>query len=278
VPQLLRQKSLFAKDFVLVTATSEAKSAKANSGLHDPFIWHKLHSLTGIFPIGFFLVQHLIANSYVLRGPRVYNTVVAAYAYLPFVAVLEVTLIYIPILYHSIYGFYISAYGSPNVGTYPYLRNWMYTLQRISGVVMFFFIGFHVWNTSLQKYLLDWQGDKDPARVVQYVSLAHQMANPWMYAFYIVGVTATVFHFAYGIWGFCIRWGLTISARSQKSLAYLCAGIFFIFTGMGLWTALSLHDAGIKQLSKRAGVTAASQAGLENFHTANYLTSLVRTI
>jgi succinate dehydrogenase / fumarate reductase cytochrome b subunit len=229
---------------VLVTANPGADTGKTKSRLRDPFIWHKLHSLSGIVPIGVFLVQHLIANSYALRGEQAYNTVISVYGYLPFVAVLEIAIIYVPILYHSIYGIYISAYGSPNVGSYAYVRNWMYTLQRITGVIAFFYIGFHLWNTSIQKYILGWQGNPNPETAIQYSAMAAQMSNPWMFAAYVIGITATVFHFSNGIWNFCIRWGITISEKSQRATAFVCAAIFLILTGVGIWTAASLRAAG----------------------------------
>jgi succinate dehydrogenase / fumarate reductase, cytochrome b subunit len=231
------------KDFVLVTASPGAEKPNANDGLRDPYIWHKLHSLSGIVPIGIFLVQHLIANSYALRGPRAYNTVISVFSYLPFVAVMEIVIIYIPILFHSIYGFWIAAYGRPNMGSYSYTRNWMYFLQRVSGVIAFFYIGFHIWNTSLQKYILEWSGDPHPERAVGYTALTSQMANDWMFAAYLIGITATVFHFSNGIWNFCIRWGLTISAQSQKMTAYVCVGVFIVLSGTGIWTACSLRSA-----------------------------------
>ena len=213
--------------------------------LRDPYVWHRLHSASGIFPIGFFLLQHLLANSYALRGPAAYDTVIKVYGGLPFVAVLEVVLIYVPILYHSFYGFWITAYGQPNLGRYRYGRNWMYFLQRVSGVVAFFYIGYHVWNTSLQKYFLLWQGDHDPEKVIRYAAMAHQMADPAHFIIQAVGIIATVFHFTNGLWNFCIRWGFTISARSQRLNQYVCWLLFFVFTGMGLWSIAHLRHDGL---------------------------------
>ena len=221
------------------TAPLVNETGNGKGRLRDPYLWHKLHSFTGIFPIGVFLLQHLIANSYALRGRAEYNTVVSVFGYLPFVAVLEVTVIYLPILYHAIYGFYIAAYGQANLGRYGYGRNWLYFLQRASGVIAFFYIGFHIWNTSLQKY---WHG----VGAIQYDSMAGQMANPWYFAAYLIGITATVFHFTNGLWNFCIRWGITISARSQRLNSYLCWSLFAVFTLMGLATITHLHFVGLR--------------------------------
>lgn len=227
----------------------ENTTSRPKSRLHDPYLWHKLHSASGIFPIGIFLVQHLIANSYALRGPAAYDTVVKVFGYLPFVLVLEVLLIYIPILYHSIYGFWITAYGQPNLGRYQYGRNWMYFLQRASGVVAFFYIGYHVWHTSFAKYWEQIQHHPNPESVIQYQQMAQNLSSNWVLAIYAVGIIATVFHFTNGLWNFCIRWGITISAHSQRVNQYVCWGLFFVFTFIGLWTAIHLHQDGVRGIS-----------------------------
>ena len=234
----------------MATAAPASQPGSANETtnvrgrMRDPYLWHRLHSLSGIVPIGIFLVQHLIANSYALRGPEAYNTVVKVFGYLPFVAVLEVLVIYLPLLYHSIYGFWIAAYGQANLGRYSYGRNWMYFLQRASGVVAFFYIGFHIWNTSIQKYLLQWHHVANPEQAISYNTMAHQMAQPWFFAAYAVGIIATVFHFTNGLWNFCIRWGITISARSQRLNQYVCWSLFVVFAAIGLATANHLRADG----------------------------------
>ncbi len=225
-----------------------ARPAKAK--FHDPYFWHKLHSLTGILPIGIFLIQHLIANSYALHGDTLvqrvdsYNTVIKVFGYLPFVAVLEILIIYVPILFHSFYGLFITAYGKYNVGAYSYGRNWQYTLQRVSGVLALIYIGVHVYNTSIQKYVLEWHHQVNPTYAISYQAMAAQNANNWYFLFAAVGIVATVFHFSSGLWNFCIRWGLTISRRSQIAMGYIAAGVFLIFSTIGLWTLTSFHYAG----------------------------------
>lgn len=229
----------------MAVATPEKNETSERAGQHDPYLWHKLHSASGIFPLGIFLLQHLIANSYALLGAGAYNDVIRFYGRLPFVAVLEILLIFVPILYHSIYGIWITAYGQPNLGRYQYGRNWMYFLQRVSGVIAFFYIGYHIWNTSLQKYLLIWQGDPHPEHVIQYTAMAHQMADPLHFWIQAIGIVATVFHFTNGWWNFCIRWGITISAYSQRLNQYFCWGLFAVFSGIALWTIMHLRADGL---------------------------------
>ena len=229
-----------------IAAEQTPHTTQRNGLLSDPYLWHKLHSASGIFPLGFFLVQHLVANSYALRGAGAYDTVIKVYGGLPFVAVLEVALIYIPILYHSLYGISITAYGQPNLGRYPYGRNWMYFLQRVSGIIAFFYIGYHVWNTSLQKYILLWHHVPNPEQAISYHAMSLQMADPLHFWIQAIGIVAVVFHFANGFWNFCIRWGLTISARSQRLNEYACWSLFFLFAGMGLWSIAHLRADGLR--------------------------------
>ena len=63
---------------------------------------------------------------------------------LPLLPAIEWTFIYLPILYHTFYGFWIIATGQPNVDRYRYGKNWFYLMQRISAIVLVFFMAFHI--------------------------------------------------------------------------------------------------------------------------------------
>ena len=63
---------------------------------------------------------------------------------LPLLPLVEWTFIYLPILYHTFYGFWIIATGQPNVDRYRYGKNWFYLMQRISAIVLVFFMIFHI--------------------------------------------------------------------------------------------------------------------------------------
>ena len=95
----------------------------------------KLHSLTGIVPIGAFLVIHLSINSLRTVGVWPYQLSIDAINNLPFLLIIEITFIYIPILFHSVMGFYVVRLAKTNVHRYRYPRNGLYTLQRISGAI-----------------------------------------------------------------------------------------------------------------------------------------------
>jgi succinate dehydrogenase / fumarate reductase cytochrome b subunit len=108
------------------------------------YLFLKLHSLTGIVPIGAFLVIHICVNSLRTVGVWPYQLSIDAINNLPFLLIIEITCIYIPILFHSVMGFYVVRLAKTNVHRYRYPRNGLYTLQRISGAVVFVFLIYHL--------------------------------------------------------------------------------------------------------------------------------------
>ncbi len=116
------------------------------AGEGHSFFWRKLHSLTGIVPIGAFLVEHIVSNFETWNGPLAYAQQVKFLNGLPLVRVLEWTFIFIPLLYHALYGVYIWWQGRSNVNVYPWAGNWGYFTQRVTGLIALVYIGYHVWT------------------------------------------------------------------------------------------------------------------------------------
>ena len=59
-------------------------SLRAGEG--NSFLLRRLHSLTGIIPIGAFLIEHFISNSEATKGAQAYNDQVKFLTSLPFVS------------------------------------------------------------------------------------------------------------------------------------------------------------------------------------------------
>ena len=75
-----------------------------------------------------------------LRGPQrplAYGAQVKFLNSLPLVRVLEWVFIFLPILYHGLYGVWIWLRGKSNLVYYPWAGNWMYTAQRYTGLIAF---------------------------------------------------------------------------------------------------------------------------------------------
>src|ERR1700740_1217401 len=82
--------------------------APLRAGQGTSFLLPRLHSLTGIVPVGAFLFEHiLISNSTAISGPDAYAKQVAFLAGLPLVFFLELIGIWLPIAFHALYGFFI---------------------------------------------------------------------------------------------------------------------------------------------------------------------------
>ncbi|UNP80847.1 succinate dehydrogenase cytochrome b558 subunit [Bacillus mycoides] len=197
------------------------------------YTFRKWHSLMGVIPVGVFLTQHLIVNNFATRGAEAFNKAAGFMELLPFRYALEIFIIFLPILYHAIYGLYIAFTAKNNAVSYGYFRNWMFVFQRISGIVTLIFISWHVWETRIQALL---------GKEVNYDMMAGILNNPFMFGFYLVGVVSTIFHFANGLWTFCISWGITVSPRSQRISTYVTLAIFLGLSYVGVSALLAFID------------------------------------
>ena len=194
------------------------------------FLLKRLHSLSGVLPIGYYLVQHLVLNfASQLDHGNAFNRVVGTFEALPGPALLaiEIVVLAIPILYHSGYGVYVMLQGRAEPMRYTYGRNWMYVLQRVTGVAVFLFLAVHVWQMTIHPR---WTAAELNFRYVSAV-----VSNPAWFAAYLAGVLCAVFHLANGMWSFCITWGITVGPRAQRTSAIVfgLAGVALLMIGIG---------------------------------------------
>ncbi len=155
------------------------------AGEGHSFFWRKLHSLTGIIPIGAFLIEHIVSNFETVNGPLAYAKQVLFLNSLPLVRVLEWVFIFIPLAFHAGYGVFIAIRGRSNVNVYPWAGNWMYLSQRITGVIAFLYIIQHVWRQRFSGVSLP----EHPGAA--FAKVQHELANPWMLAIYVIAMIAT---------------------------------------------------------------------------------------
>ncbi|WP_313020452.1 succinate dehydrogenase cytochrome b558 subunit [Macrococcoides bohemicum] len=189
------------------------------------FALRRLHSLLGVIPLGVFLIQHLVINHFAVNSPEAFNNASDFMWNLPFKIVLETLIIYLPILFHAIYGVYIAFTSKNNVTHYSTFRNWMFLLQRITGIIAFIFIAIHVWQTRVQAAL---------GHHINYDMMADLFNSPINVIGYVIGIVSVIFHFSNGLWSFAVSWGITQSDRSQKIMAYVSLGAFLVITFIGL--------------------------------------------
>jgi succinate dehydrogenase / fumarate reductase, cytochrome b subunit len=202
--------------------------------LSRTFVLRKLHQLSGIMPLGIFLLEHFYTNSKALTGAVDFNNAVKDLQSIPYILFVEIGGIFIPLIYHAVYGLVITMEARPNNLAYPYPRNWFYTIQRITGVILFFFITFHVLNFrfGLIPGLNTISVAHNPQRAFEIVSNEFRMVP--IFIIYMIGITATVWHLANGIWLFLVDWGITIGERAQRLTGYACIafGVFLLLVGI----------------------------------------------
>ena len=205
--------------------------APLRAGQGSSFLLRRLHSLSGVFPIGAFLVEHFVSNAEAFKGPAAYGRQVEFLNSFPGVLLLELFFIWIPILYHGIYGVYIWYRGDTNVVSYPWSGNWMYTAQRWTGIIAFAYIVQHTYHLRFTGVHLATHPMQSFAKVQA------EFQNPWMIVFYCVGIIAASWHFSYGLWLFAAKWGITTGETARRRFGYVC---FVLALGLILLAGISM--------------------------------------
>jgi succinate dehydrogenase / fumarate reductase cytochrome b subunit len=224
------------------------------AGEGHSFFWRKLHSLTGIVPIGAFLVEHILSNFEAINGPLAYAQQVKFLNSLPLVRVLEWAFIFIPLAFHAGYGVFIWLRGRSNVNVYPWVGNKMYLMQRVTGVIALAYIIQHVWRQRFSGVSLP----EHPGAA--FAKVQHELHNPWMLAIYIIAMVATCWHFSAGVWLFAAKWGITPGDRARKRFGYVCAAAGSALCIMGLISIYAF--VGPKYQNAPADVMPAQPAGV----------------
>jgi succinate dehydrogenase / fumarate reductase cytochrome b subunit len=207
------------------------------------FLIYRLFSLSGLIPVGAFLVVHLLTNASVNAGAGVFQSRVDMIHSLGegLLPVVEWLFIFLPMIFHATVGFMIIANGLPNVGSYPYVGNVRYTLQRATGMIAFFFIIGHVIHLHWMGRPLG-GGQFDPHAATSSAAIAiHPILSTLLYA---VGVLCAVFHLANGLWTLGITWGIWTSPAAMRRANAVSVVVGLALAVAGLSSIVSLRDIG----------------------------------
>jgi len=216
--------------------------APLRAGQGHSFLLRRLHSLSGIVPVGLFLIEHFISNAFATRGPSAYAKQVELLSSFPFVVALELFGIWLPILYHALYGFYIWYRGESNIGAYPWAGNWLYTSQRWTGAVAFVYMLWHTWHLRFTGvHILAHPG-------AAFGKVQGEFQHPWAVAFYALGILCASWHFSYGLWLFAAKWGIVTGSTAQRRLGYVVIAIGLVFVGVGAATMYSFLNTPLQPL------------------------------
>ena len=207
------------------------------------FLLRRLHSLSGVIPIGAFLIEHFYTNFAAVEGPEPFNAAVKHLRVLlpgPMLPIAEILFIGLPIIFHAALGAYIAYTMRNNAASYSYARNWLYFFQRVAGVFLIVFIAAHTASMRFGWWGLIASRESVNDNVERAFAIVQgDLSDPLILAFYILGILAAAYHFSYGLWSFSVHWGITVSERSQRASQFICTGIGVVVLLLGLASAIS---------------------------------------
>src|SRR5437870_13695511 len=104
------------------------------------YLLGKLHSFTGLLPVGAFLAEHFWSNSSALVSAEKYNATSQELQTIPFRLIVEWGAIFLPMLFHGGYGIYIWLRGKSNVSAYPCVVILLYMSLPYTGMLALAYI------------------------------------------------------------------------------------------------------------------------------------------
>lgn len=218
------------------------------------FVWMKLHSLTGVVPVGAFLVHHIWANAHALQGRAGYDAAMAAGTEHPHAVWVELLVVALPFAFHALFGVLLTLRARPSLRVHRSARYTGYVLQRLTGLVVLAFVVFHVVELRLAP------GASALAPTDRFPQLCALFSNtvggvPVRAILYLLGLAAASYHLTNGLRGFCSGWGLVASRRAGRIVGGAAAAggllifalgastVIYFSTGLRLVVDIGPHEA-----------------------------------
>ena len=216
------------------------------------FLFRRLHSLTGLVPIGAYMCVHLAVNASVIEDAATFQkNVYQIHSLGGLLPLVEWAFIFLPILFHGIFGVLIFLSGVSNTGNYPYAENYRYTLQRATGLIALLFVLWHVFHMHGWFHAQWWlDGVAEPYGGAQFrpynaaSTAGAALQGVAVIALYLIGVLACVFHLANGIWTAGITWGIWTSPGAQRRMWRICAAFGLVLAIVGTGALFGMRNAG----------------------------------
>ncbi|MBI2895910.1 MAG: succinate dehydrogenase [Deltaproteobacteria bacterium] len=173
----------------------------------------KAHTLTGVIPVGVFLVAHLVTSSKMLDGREAWNERVHRTQSTWGWPAVEWAAILVPLAAHAILGLWLLAGRRADVAPLASAPAWSSVAQRATALCAFAFIVLHLWEYRVQRSL----GALPFGEMVD--RLASSLEGRLLFVPYLLGISATVFHFANGLWRFSVSSGIARTPGAQRAAA-----------------------------------------------------------
>jgi succinate dehydrogenase / fumarate reductase cytochrome b subunit len=190
-------------------------------------------SLTGIVPLGAFLLVHMAINARALHSDAAFASAVRAVQKLPALALVEAVLIYLPLAVHAAIGGWLVATRRSFSPPTPYSPGVRVGL-RLTGVVVAAFLVMHLPELRFAARGMHLGPGELATRLDADLStVSHGV--PWRGLAYLVGTACATFHFAAGLWGaFAVHERARASLQQRRRAAWAIAVL-----GTVMWLTLA---------------------------------------
>jgi succinate dehydrogenase/fumarate reductase cytochrome b subunit (b558 family) len=205
----------------------------------------RLFSLSGVLPLGAFLLLHLAVNVRALRGETAFARAVDAIHRVPVIAALEWLLVLAPLLLHASVGLWLVATRQTLAedGHYP---GPLRIAVRATGVAAVVFLAMHLPELRFHRASPRLDGAELATVLAEDLSSVWY-GVPWRGAAYLVGTACVTFHFAAGLWAFAVTTRVGKGERARKWAGWAAAAF-----GAAVWMLLAdvvvFHATGARLL------------------------------
>lgn len=210
----------------------------------------RLLSLTGLAPLGAFLLFHVALNATILWGGPTFDDAVAALRRVPALWLIEALIVFAPLAIHAGLGMGFVIAGAPLAVPRPYPRA-MSLAVRATGVGSLVFLVAHLFEFRFRNPGLRPGGaELETLLAADLSSTTHGL--PWRGAAYLIGTACVSFHFVAGVWG------AVLSTRGRKHrwagpvLGALGAFVWMTFVAVVVFHATGARPFGPLQADRAA--------------------------
>lgn len=218
-----------------LSTSAESSQAARKSGRSE-FALRRLHSLTGVIPLGVFATFHALTMANALLGREAFEAGLTVLGRARLLA--EAVILGGPLLFHAGLGVGMALRSRPNVGHYPSGGSWAHAFQRWTGLVTLAFVLVHLWQTRVSVALMQTSSADFHSHFAGLLSSTGLGGVPWWAAFHLVGVAAVSFHLSNGIVGFAWSFGLVRTLSGLTKLSRVCIAFGALLFVLGSSTVL----------------------------------------
>ena len=201
----------------------------------------RFFSLSGLVPLGAFLVIHVVTNARAIRGDAAFLAATRTFESVPALPLIEALFVFAPLVLHGALGLWLILTRRSFEPAAPYPRG-VRLAMRATGVLTLAFLAMHLPELRFR------QPGIRPSGGELLTVLASDMSStwhgiPWRGVVYLAAAGCVAFHFAAGLWGFFAR--PRRAGRVNAAAAWVAGAV-----GAVLWALLAnvvvLHATGAR--------------------------------